>query len=262
LKVVIFAGGYGTRLSEETVVKPKPLVEIGGAPILWHIMNWYSFYGHNEFIICGGYKCEILREYFVNLMDSSDDFQLNFATKKSQKMARSKGSSNWNVIVANTGDTTQTGGRLLKIRKYLKQGENFLLTYGDGLSDVDINATIDFHNHMNRLVTMTCVHPIPRFGSVEVLNNTVKKFSEKAVASEDWINGGFFVVNERAIDFVDSFETPWESTPLSKLANSNEIAAFLHEGFWHPMDTLNDKRLLNSLWDKKQAPWVIKDKSK
>ena len=262
MKVVIFAGGYGTRLSEETVVKPKPLVEIGAEPIIWHIMNWYSLHGHNEFIICGGYKCDMLCEYFENLMNYSDDIQLNFASKKSQKVARPIEPSKWNVIVANTGNSTQTGGRLLKIRKYLKQGEDFLLTYGDGLSDVDINATIEFHNRMSRLVTMTCVHPLPRFGSVEVFNNTVQKFSEKAVASDDWINGGFFVVNERAIDLVDDFETPWESTPLSKLANSNQIAAFLHEGFWHPMDTLNDKRLLNSLWDKKQAPWVVKDNSK
>lgn len=253
MKVVILAGGFGTRLSEETSLMPKPMVKIGDKPILWHIMKHYSIFGYNEFVILGGYKCYAIKEYFANyyLHQSDVEFDLN---NNSMTILNSK-SEPWKVTVLDTGLNTMTGGRIKRAVKYLK--EPFFLTYGDGVGNVDIEKLLNFHKSNNKDVTMTCVQPDGRFGSVEIDMNTnyVKNFMEKPKGDGGWINGGFFVCNPSIFEYIKGDSTIWEREPLENLAKDDKLAAFKHTGFWKPMDTLRDKNQLEDKWNKNIAEW-------
>lgn len=253
LKVVIFAGGLGTRLSEETSVRPKPMVEIGGKPILWHIMKIYSFYGINEFIICCGYMGYHIKEYFSNYFLHMSDVTFNLATNSME--VRQKRVEPWKVTLVDTGDATMTGGRLLRVREYIGADEAFCLTYGDGVGDIDIAATIAFHKKHGKLATITAVTPPGRFGAVEIENGQVLRFKEKPRGDGDLINGGFFVLSPKVLSYIAGDNTVWEQDPLIQLSASGELMAYAHTGFWQPMDTLNDKRILENLWNNDGAPW-------
>lgn len=252
MQLVILAGGKGTRLSEETVSKPKPLVEIGGMPIIWHIMKIYSFYGVNEFIICCGYKGYLLKEFFANYyLHTSDSF---IDVKKNKIKSLNNKSENWKITLVDTGLDTQTGGRLLRVKKYLKK--TFCMTYGDGLSDVNIKNLINFHKKNKKDATMTVVKPSARFGAVELKDhNKISKFVEKPKSDGGWINGGFFVLNKQVLNFIDSDQTLWEKEPLEKIAKKNQLMAYKHDKFWQPMDTLREKDFLEHLWNSGNAPW-------
>ena len=231
LKAVILAGGYGTRISEESHLKPKPMIEIGGMPLLWHIMKIYSHYGINEFVICCGYKGDIIKEYF-----SKFDFPL------------------WNVQLVDTGLNTMTGGRIKRIQNHID--DTFCLTYGDGVSDVNINDLILFHKEKKSLATLTAIHPLERFGVLELSGNNVVEFHEKHQGESSWINGGFFVFEKEIFDYIKNGDsTTLERTPFETLAKEKKLTAFKHEGFWHPMDTLRDKKHLENLWTSNKAPW-------
>jgi len=247
MQVVILAGGLGTRISEETSIKPKPMVEIGGKPIIWHIMKMYSYYGINEFIICCGYKGNIIKEYFANYFMHMTDVTYNI--ENNEVIYHNKKAEPWVVTLIDTGEMTQTGGRIKRICNYIKN-ENFCMTYGDGLSDVDISKVITMHEQNNKLVTMTAVQPPGRFGALELEGNNVANFLEKPVGDGGWINGGFFVVNKEALKYIKDDSTAWENEPLQKLAEENHLQAYLHNGFWRPMDTLRDKTLLEEMWSK------------
>ena len=252
MKVVILAGGMGTRLVEETSIKPKPMVEIGGVPILEHIMNWYMKYNFNEFIICLGHKGYDIISYFkdYNIKNSSLIISENgkLETINSNKKP-------WKIILAQTGEKTQTGGRIKKIANYLKDDEPFFMTYGDGLSDINLSKLLDFHNKNKKLATVTAVRPLARFGALEILDNAVSNFVEKPISESGWINGGFFVLSKKTIKYIENCLEPWETGALPRLAKKNQLSAFRHEGFWQPMDTLREKQLLNNLWEKGKAPW-------
>ena len=254
MKAVIFAGGLGTRISEETSVKPKPMVEIGGFPILWHILKIYYSQGVDEFIICCGYKGYVIKEYFANYSRHVSDLHYDGETGKVSLL--NNGAEKWKISLIDTGATTLTGGRLKRVRDYVGD-ETFCLTYGDGVGDIDIRGAIDFHHSQGRLATMTAVQPGGRFGAFPLgaSETTVKHFREKPKGDNAWINGGFFVLEPAVIDYIEGDHTTWEKEPLERLAREGQLNAFRHEGFWQPMDTLRDKHLLEELWSSGKAQW-------
>lgn len=255
MKVVILAGGFGTRLSEETDIKPKPMVEIGGRPILWHLMKSYSAYGFNEFIILLGYKGYVIKEFFSNYFLHQSNVTFDLANN-SMKVHQNK-SESWKVTLLDTGLNTMTGGRIKQVASYIGS-ENFLLTYGDGLSDVNILDLIRYHDAHGKNITMTAVQPLGRYGAIEVEDNgSICSFKEKPKGDGSWINGGFFVCSPKIFNYIDTNSTVFEQEPLMKLAKENELMAYKHYGFWGSMDTLRDKVNLTNLWDSGQAPWKI-----
>ena len=253
MKAVILAGGLGTRISEETHLKPKPMIEIGGKPILWHIMKIYSSYGINDFIVCCGYKGYVIKEYFANYFLHMSD--VTFDMSRNKMDVHQKYAESWRVTLVETGDNTLTGGRLKRVKEYLKDEEAFCFTYGDGLSDINISELIEFHNSHKKLATVTAVQPPGRYGSLAIDNLRVTGFLEKPKGDGAWINGGFFVLSPKVIDYIDSDEDSWEAAPLINLAQENQLMAFSHTGFWQPMDTLRDKNHLEDLWQSGNAPW-------
>jgi glucose-1-phosphate cytidylyltransferase len=255
MKVVILAGGLGTRLSEETVVKPKPMVEIGGRPILWHIMKIYSSYGFNDFIICLGYKGYMIKEYFSNYFLHMSD--VTFDMENNSMEIHQKHVEPWKVTLVDTGQETSTGGRIKRVREYV-DGQTFMVTYGDGIADVDICELIEYHQKNQRLATLTAVQPPGRFGLADInTNNEVQSFNEKPVGDGNWINGGFFVLQPQVFDYIDGDHIIWEREPMETLAAEKQLIAYKHYGFWRPMDTLRDKILLEGLWNSKKAPWKV-----
>ncbi len=255
LKVVILAGGLGTRISEETHLKPKPMIEIGGKPILWHLMKVYSEYGLNEFIICCGYKGYLIKEYFANYFLHMSD--VTFDMKNNQMQVHQQNAEPWTVTLVDTGEDTQTGGRLKRVNSYLKNENSFCFTYGDGLANVDIKKLIEFHKSHGKLATVTAVQPPGRYGALNRSDKQVQGFVEKPKGDGGWINGGFFVLSPDCINFIESDESIWEKSPLEKIASKGELMAFEHDGFWQPMDTLREKNLLEELWSSGTAPWKI-----
>ncbi|MDR0535591.1 MAG: glucose-1-phosphate cytidylyltransferase [Puniceicoccales bacterium] len=253
MKTVILAGGLGTRLSEETVVRPKPMVEIGGNPILWHIMKIYSAHGIHDFIICAGYKGYLIKEYFANYFLHNSDVTFDLAANTMN--VHSRNAEPWRVTVVDTGETTMTGGRLRRVREFLDPTEPFCLTYGDGVSDVDISALIAFHRQQGREATLTAVQPPVRFGVLRMNGPLVEKFQEKPQGEGAWINGGFFVLNPSVLNRIEGDSTVWEQDPMETLARDNQLAAYKHTGFWQPMDTLREKLSLEALWNSGKAPW-------
>ena len=254
MKAVILAGGLGTRLAEETVLRPKPMVEIGGKPILWHIMKGYAHFGITDFVICLGYKSYMVKEYFANLAMHNSDVTINLA-QNSVDLHQNQ-SEPWNITLVDTGDDTQTGGRLRRIRRFV-DGEDFCMTYGDGVADIDIGALLAFHAEEGCQTTVTAVRPPGRFGRLDLQGKRARGFQEKPRGDGDWINGGFFVISPAALDHIDSESTLWEQEPLQGLAQSGQLAAFRHDGFWQPMDTLRDKNHLEQLWAAGNAPWKL-----
>ncbi len=254
MKAIILAGGYGTRISEETHLKPKPMIEIGGKPILWHIMKIYSFYGINEFIICLGYKGYIIKEYFSNYFLHTSDVTFDMQSNKIQ--IHQSTAEPWRVTLVDTGESTMTGGRLKRVQSYIGDTD-FCFTYGDGVSDVNITDLIAFHQRQKTLATLTAVHPPARFGAVEMETYKVTRFTEKPQVEGGWISGGFFVLSPKVLDFIKDDSTFWEREPLEQLAQEGQLSAYLHTGFWQPMDTLRDKIHLEQLWEKGQAPWKV-----
>jgi glucose-1-phosphate cytidylyltransferase len=256
MKAVILAGGLGTRLSEETAVRPKPMVEIGEQPILWHILKTYSHYGINDFIVCAGYKGHMISEWFANYRLRTADVTFDFSDHSITY--REDSAEKWKVSVVHTGDETMTGGRLRRVRDYVGD-EAFCFTYGDGVADINITELIDFHRTEGREATMTVVQPAGRFGAVSLHpgQTEVDSFMEKPRGDGAWINGGFFVLEPSAIDRIDGDATVWEQEPMRSLAHDGQLSAYRHEGFWQPMDTLRDKVLLESLWDSGEPPWKV-----
>lgn len=255
MKAVIFAGGLGTRISEETSVRPKPMIEIGGKPVLWHIMKIYSAHGINEFVVCCGYMGYLIKEYFANYFLHMSD--VTFDMERNKMEVHQRYAEPWKVTLVNTGEETMTGGRLKRVSEYVKDEEAFCLTYGDGVSNVDITALIAFHKAQNVKATLTAAIPPGRFGALRMEGNRVSAFQEKPEGDGAMINGGFFVLSPKVIDYIDDDQTVWESKPLERLAEEGELAAFHHNGFWQPMDTLRDKIRLEELWQSGKAPWKI-----
>lgn len=256
MKAMILAGGYGTRLAEETEVRPKPMVEIGGRPILWHIMKLYADHGINDFVICLGYKSEYIKKFFLEYASVSSDFTVNLANQNVTVHSRS--SEDWTVTLVDTGRDTMTGGRIKRATEYLGGEDTFCLTYGDGLSDVNISDLIKFHKTHQKLATVTAVTPPGRFGVLDIDGNQkVNGFREKIASDQYRINGGFFVLSSKVVDLIDGDETVWEQQPMQKLATSGELCAWEHDGFWQPMDTLRDKNYLQELWDTGRPPWRV-----
>ena len=255
MKCVILAGGLGTRISEETHLKPKPMIEIGGKPILWHIMKMYSHHGVNDFIICCGYKGYIIKEYFANYFLHQSD--VTFHMNENRMEVHDGRAEPWKVTLLDTGDNVQTGGRLAAVSEYIKNEECFCLTYGDGLSDVDISSLVDFHRNHKKLATVTAVFPPGRFGALAIEEFQVKRFMEKPKGDGAMINGGFFVLSPKVLSKISGPECLWEQEPLQTLAEEGELMAFPHSGFWQPMDTLRDKTLLEEHWDSGNAPWKL-----
>jgi len=255
MKAVILAGGLGTRISEETHLKPKPMIEIGGKPILWHIMKLYSAHGINEFIICCGYKGYVIKEYFANYFLHMSDVTFDMSNNTMQVHQRN--AEPWKVTLVDTGEQTLTGGRLKRVSEYVKDEEAFCFTYGDGLSDVNITKLVNFHRQHGKLATVTGVQPPGRYGALELNNQEVKGFAEKPKGDGGWINGGFFVLSPKCIEHIGGDQSSWEGTPLMHLAKTGQLMAYEHEGFWQPMDTLREKTLLESLWASGEAPWKV-----
>lgn len=255
MKAVILAGGLGTRISEETHLKPKPMIEIGGRPILWHIMKLYSAHGVNDFVICCGYRGYIIKEYFANYFLHMSD--VTFDMKDNKMQVHEQYAEPWTVTLVDTGDETMTGGRLKRVAPYLRDEELFCFTYGDGLSDLDITAQLAFHRQHGKWATVTAVQPPGRYGALKIEGTRVKGFMEKPRGDGGLINGGFFVLSPRCLDLVDGDSSSWESRPLAELAQRSQLMAFEHRGFWQPMDTLRDKHLLEELWDSGKAPWKV-----
>ena len=255
MKAVILAGGLGSRLSEETAVKPKPMVEIGGKPILWHIMNLYAAYGVDEFIIALGYRSEVVKEYFLNFYALNNNITVDLATGGTT--VHDGNQPRWKVHLVDTGLHTQTGGRVKRIERWLGDNETFLMTYGDGVADVDLRKLIRFHESHGKLATVTTVRPPARFGGIVFEGERVAEFTEKPQTGEGWINGGFFVLNRGVIKYIDGDATLWERDPMERLAADGQLMAYRHEGFWQPMDTLREKRLLEDLWTSGSAPWKV-----
>lgn len=255
MKAVILAGGLGTRISEETHLKPKPMVEIGGRPILWHILKLYSAHGVNDFVICCGYKGYVIKEYFANYFLHMSD--VTFDMSNNQMMVHQRNAEPWRVTLIDTGDDTLTGGRLKRVADYVKDESAFCFTYGDGLSDIDISALIQFHHNHGKLATVTAVSPPGRYGALQIDGNSVKGFIEKPRGDGGLINGGFFVLSPRCLDVIDGDKVAWESEPLVKLVQMNQLMSFVHKGFWQPMDTLRDKVHLEELWNIGAAPWKM-----
>ncbi|MCF6764281.1 glucose-1-phosphate cytidylyltransferase [Thiotrichales bacterium 19S3-7] len=255
MKAVILAGGLGTRLSEETTLKPKPMVQIGGMPILWHIMKIYSHYGINDFIICLGYKGYVIKEYFANYFLHMSD--VTFCMQSNEMQVHRKNAEPWQVTLVDTGKYSMTGGRLKRVKEYLKDEECFCFTYGDGVANIDLKALIELHKKEKRLSTVTAVQPAGRFGALDYSGNQVLNFKEKPKGDGSWINGGFFILSPEVIDYIESDETIWEHEPMQGLATSNQMSCYFHNGFWQPMDTLREKQLLESLWQSGKAPWKL-----
>ena len=253
MKVVIFAGGLGTRISEETSLRPKPMVEIGSMPILWHIMKSYSAHGFNDFVICCGYKGYVIKEYFANYFLHMSDVTIDMATNHMQ--VHQKKAEDWKITLVDTGEDSMTGGRLKRIKEYVKNESAFFLTYGDGVSDIDITATLAFHHKHGKWATVTAVQPPGRFGVLNLQDSQVIGFAEKPVGKEALINGGFFVLSPKCLDLIENDNTVWEQGSLSQLTDMGELMAYQHIGFWQPMDTLRDKNYLEELWASGRAPW-------
>jgi glucose-1-phosphate cytidylyltransferase len=253
MKAVILAGGLGTRISEETDSKPKPMVEIGFKPILWHIMKIYSAAGINDFVVCCGYKGYVIKEYFANYFLHMSDVTFSMSDNKMQ--VHSESAEPWNVTLVDTGLETMTGGRLKRVKEYIKDDEYFCMTYGDGLSDIDIKALVEFHKNQGTLATLSGVYPPGRFGSLDIEGNKVRSFKEKPKGDGSRINGGFFVLNPQVLDLINDDECVWEQEPMESLARDGQMSVFFHDGFWQPMDTLRDKLLLEDLWSSGSAPW-------
>ncbi|MFZ6720283.1 glucose-1-phosphate cytidylyltransferase [Undibacterium sp. Ji49W] len=255
MKAVILAGGLGTRISEETHLKPKPMIEIGGHPILWHIMKSYSAHGVNEFVICCGYKGYLIKEYFANYFLHMSDVTFNMQNNSME--VHEHHAEPWKVTLVDTGEDTMTGGRLKRVARYLQNEEAFCFTYGDGVADLDIAASIAFHKAHGKLATVTAVLPPGRYGALERDGDQVSGFTEKPRGDGGWINGGYFVLSPKVLDLIDGDPTSWESEPLNGLAARQELMAFEHSGFWQPMDTLREKNLLEDLWQSGNAPWRV-----
>lgn len=253
MKAVILAGGLGTRISEETHLKPKPMIEIGGKPILWHIMKIYSAHGVNDFVICCGYKGYVIKEYFANYFLHMSDVTFDMASN--QMEVHHKKAEPWRVTLVDTGDETLTGGRLKRVGSYLKDEKAFCFTYGDGVADVNITQQLEFHKRHGKLATVTAVQPPGRYGALVREGDAVYGFQEKPPGDGAWINGGFFVLNPKVLDYIDGDKTSWEGLPLETIAKQKELVAFEHRGFWQPMDTLRDKNHLEELWESDKAPW-------
>jgi glucose-1-phosphate cytidylyltransferase len=255
MKAVILAGGLGTRISEETHLKPKPMIEIGGKPILWHIMKTYSAHGVNDFVICCGYKGYLIKEYFANYFLHMSDVTFDMADNRME--VHEQKAEPWRVTLVDTGEDTMTGGRLKRVGNYLKPDEPFCFTYGDGLSSVNIRASIDFHLKHGKLATVTAVLPPGRYGAIERVGDQVTGFVEKPRGDGGLINGGYFVLSPRCLDLIDGDSSSWEGSPLTQLSKTKEIMAFEHSGFWQPMDTLREKNMLEELWASGSAPWKV-----
>ncbi|MBC3811159.1 glucose-1-phosphate cytidylyltransferase [Undibacterium sp. SXout7W] len=253
MKAVILAGGLGTRISEETHLKPKPMIEIGGHPILWHIMKSYSAHGVNEFVICCGYKGYLIKEYFANYFLHMSD--VTFDMQHNRMEVHERHAEPWKVTLVDTGEDTMTGGRLKRVARYVQDEEAFCFTYGDGVSDLDIAASIAFHKNHGKLATVTAVLPPGRYGALERDGDQVAGFTEKPRGDGGWINGGYFVLSPKVLDFIGDDSVSWEAEPLARLAQQQQLMAYEHAGFWQPMDTLREKNLLEDLWQSGQAPW-------
>jgi glucose-1-phosphate cytidylyltransferase len=257
MKAVILAGGLGTRLSEETAIKPKPMVEIGGKPILWHILKSYSAHGINDFVICCGYKGYVIKEYFANYFLHMSD--ITFDMRGNEMEVHNKRAEPWRVTLVDTGEHSMTGGRLKRVADYIKNDEAFCFTYGDGVGDINISESIKFHKQHGKLATLTATYPPGRFGALDMVKGQVQNFKEKPKGDGAMINGGFFVLSPKVLDLIDGDKTVWEQRPLNHLAESGELMAFEHHGFWQPMDTLRDKIYLEELWISNKAPWKVWD---
>jgi len=255
VKVVILAGGFGSRLAEETMLRPKPMVEIGGKPILWHIMNIYAACGMNEFIIALGYKSEVIKEYFLNFFAINNDISIDLSTGKTT--IHNGKQLNWKIHLIDTGLYAQTGGRLKRLRPWLDGSDTFMLTYGDGVANINTADLLAFHRSHGKLATITTVHPPARFGSVVLSGDQVIEFQEKTQSPEGRINGGFFVLDRRVLDYIHDDNTSWENGPLEQLAREGQLMGYQHDGFWQAMDTLREKQLLESLWQSGKAPWQV-----
>ncbi|TDR48711.1 glucose-1-phosphate cytidylyltransferase [Tahibacter aquaticus] len=254
MKAVILAGGLGTRIAEETHLRPKPMIEIGGKPILWHILKIYSSHGINDFIVCLGYKGYLIKEYFANYFLHMSDVTIDLRSNSMD--VHHKHAEPWRITLVDTGEHTQTGGRLRRVAEYL-DGETFCFTYGDGVSDVDIGAELAFHRSQNCLATVCAVQPPGRFGALDIDGMRITRFSEKPVGDGTWINGGYFVLEPRVLDYIGGDETVWERGPLETLARDGQLSAYTHAGFWQPMDTVRDKTRLEELWNSGAAPWKV-----
>jgi glucose-1-phosphate cytidylyltransferase len=256
MKAVILAGGLGTRLSEETTVRPKPMVEIGGRPILWHILKVFSAHGINDFVICAGYRGTMIKDFFANYFLHNSD--VTFDMRGNRMEIHQRRVEPWKVSVVDTGDSTMTGGRLKRVREYL-DGETFCFTYGDGVANVDLQRLVSFHHEQRTLATLTAVRPPGRFGAISLAHgqNQIHEFREKPAGDGSFVNGGFFVLEMAALDYIDSDQTVWEREPLERLAHEGQLSAYRHDGFWQPMDTLRDRQYLETLWDSGDAPWKI-----
>ncbi|MFN7643655.1 MAG: glucose-1-phosphate cytidylyltransferase [Burkholderiales bacterium] len=252
MKAVILAGGLGTRLAEETSIRPKPMVEVGGRPILWHILKHYSRHGINEFVVCLGYRGYVIKEYFANYFMHMSDITFDLAKNKMEICQRH--CEPWRVTLIDTGEDTQTGGRLRRVAKYVGD-ETFCFTYGDGVSDVDLTALIAFHRKQGRLATLTSVQPQGRFGALDIEGGRITRFEEKPQGDGTWVNGGFFVLEPKVLSYIEGDATSWEREPLETLAREGQLSAWTHRGFWQPMDTLRDKMKLEDLWQRGVAPW-------
>jgi len=253
MKAVILAGGLGTRISEETSTRPKPMIEIGGKPILWHILKSYSAHGINDFVICCGYKGYVIKEFFANYFLHTSD--VTFDMQKNAMEVHSRHAEPWKVTLVDTGEDTLTGGRLKRVRKFVEDDEAFCFTYGDGVADIDIGASIQYHRAHGKLATMTAVQPPGRFGAIDIDGQSITAFKEKPQGDGNWINGGYFVLSPKVIDYIDADSTTWEKEPMEQLARERQLDAYFHTGFWQPMDTLRDKVLLEDLWHSGKAPW-------
>ena len=255
MKTMILAGGLGTRLSEETVIKPKPMIEIGGQPILWHIMKIYGHYGFKEFLVALGYRGELIKDFFMRYHAMAADLTVDLGSGQStihdvQKL-------DWRIHLVDTGDRAQTGGRIKRLGAWLGDDQTFMLTYGDGVANIDIPALLAFHQAHGKLATVTAVRPPARFGGLEMKGDQVMSFAEKPQTGEGWINGGFFVLDRRVLDYIEGDEQAWEGPPMERLTREGQLMAYRHEGFWQPMDTLREKHLLEQFWDSGQAPWKV-----
>ena len=255
MKAVILAGGLGTRISEETDRKPKPMVTIGGRPLLWHILKSYSAHGINDFVICCGYKGFVIKEYFANYFLHMSD--VTFDMQNNEMEVHQRKAEPWKVTLVDTGELTMTGGRLKRVREYLDEDQPFCFTYGDGLADVNLSEAIDFHKNHGKLATVTAVQPPGRYGALVMDGQRVESFSEKPQGDGNYINGGFFVLSPQCIDLIADDTTPWELEPLTTLASRGELMAYPHHGFWQPMDTLRERKLLEDLWASTEAPWKV-----
>lgn len=254
MKAVLLAGGLGTRISEETYLKPKPMIEIGGRPILWHIMKMYSAHGVNDFVVCCGYKGYIIKEYFANYFLHMSD--VTFDMRNNKMEVHQNNAESWRVTLVDTGEQTMTGGRLKRVKDYLGD-DDFCFTYGDGVSNIDIAKLIEFHRSSDKLATITASQPPGRFGALGLDGNLVRSFQEKPHGDNAWINGGFFVLSPKVIDYIEGDQTTWEREPMERLAREGQLQAWFHSGFWQPMDTLRDKTQLEDLWSAGTAPWKV-----